>query len=115
MSFCEKCGAILMPEKDDNGKVFLVCPKCQNSNEVNRKKDDFLKLGPRKGVEKKKTIIIDKTELDEDAMASVEAQCPKCGHDKAQTWSLQTRSSDEASTIFFRCTKCGQTWRDYGG
>jgi len=116
MSFCKECGAIMIPEKDSSGKIFLVCPKCRDSNEVTRAKNDYLELGSAKSsTDKKKTVIIDKTQLDEDAMASVDATCPKCGHEKAMQWSLQTRSADEASTIFFRCTKCGQTWRDYGG
>jgi DNA-directed RNA polymerase subunit M len=28
-------------------------------------------------------------------------------------WMLQTRSADEATTQFFRCTKCKHTWRNY--
>jgi DNA-directed RNA polymerase subunit M len=103
-----------MPKKDDSGKVFLVCPNCQDSNLVTRKKDEYLEPVIMKNTEKLKTVIIDKSELDDDAMASAEATCPKCGHNKALQWSLQTRSGDEGSTVFFRCTKCGQTWRDYG-
>jgi DNA-directed RNA polymerase subunit M len=26
---------------------------------------------------------------------------------------VQTRSIDESMTQFYRCTKCGHTWRDY--
>jgi DNA-directed RNA polymerase subunit M len=28
-------------------------------------------------------------------------------------WQVQTRGGDEASTQFFRCTKCGHTFREY--
>lgn len=39
--------------------------------------------------------------------------CPKCGNDTAYTWIVQTRSGDEGPTVFYRCTKCGYTWRVY--
>ena len=43
----------------------------------------------------------------------VDQKCPKCGHDKARTWELQTRAGDEPATKFFKCEKCKHTWRDY--
>ncbi len=44
----------------------------------------------------------------------VKAECKECGNNEAFTWTLQTRSADEAETIFFKCTKCSHTWRSYG-
>ena len=39
--------------------------------------------------------------------------CSKCGN-KGAYWHLrQTRSADEATTRFYRCTKCKNTWREY--
>lgn len=43
----------------------------------------------------------------------VEMQCKKCDSMEAETWEIQTRSSDEPPTKFFKCTKCKHTWRDY--
>ncbi|MEE9525407.1 MAG: transcription factor S [Candidatus Woesearchaeota archaeon] len=43
----------------------------------------------------------------------VDQECPKCNHDKAYTWEIQTRSSDEPATKFFKCEKCKHIWRDY--
>ena len=43
-----------------------------------------------------------------------EAACPKCGNKEAVWWIQQTRSSDEAPTLFLRCTKCKHAWREYG-
>jgi len=42
-----------------------------------------------------------------------DASCPKCGHDRAYYWLIQTRASDEPETKFMRCQKCKHTWRDY--
>ena len=39
--------------------------------------------------------------------------CPNCGAREAYYWSVQTRSADEPMTQFFKCKKCGHTWREY--
>ncbi len=44
---------------------------------------------------------------------TIKMQCEKCENDKAIWWMLQTRSADEPTTRFYRCTKCNYTWRDY--
>ena len=51
--------------------------------------------------------------LVKDALPTIEIECEKCGHDQAVWWTLQTRSADEPTTQFFRCTKCEHTWRNY--
>ncbi|MCD6114052.1 MAG: transcription factor S, partial [Thermoprotei archaeon] len=40
-------------------------------------------------------------------------ECPKCGNREAYVWMMQTRAADEPPTRFYRCTKCGYTWREY--
>lgn len=39
--------------------------------------------------------------------------CAKCGAKKVISWIEQTRASDEPPTRFYKCLKCGHTWRDY--
>jgi DNA-directed RNA polymerase III subunit RPC11 len=34
--------------------------------------------------------------------------CPSCGHGRAKFVQMQTRSADEAATIFFKCCNCGK-------
>lgn len=41
------------------------------------------------------------------------ARCEECGHNVAYWWLRQLRSADESETRFFKCTKCGATWREY--
>jgi len=39
--------------------------------------------------------------------------CPACGNREAYWWLRQLRAADESEVRFFRCTKCGKTWREY--
>ena len=48
-----------------------------------------------------------------DVLPKVKEVCPKCKHDEAFYWTVQTRASDEAETRFFKCVKCQHTWRMY--
>tara|TARA_B100000686_G_scaffold343656_1_gene424877 strand:- start:2884 stop:3306 length:423 start_codon:yes stop_codon:yes gene_type:complete len=38
-------------------------------------------------------------------------QCNKCNSQKTFSYTLQTRSSDEATTVFACCAQCGAKWR----
>lgn len=46
-------------------------------------------------------------------LPTTNAICPECGNREAFWWLRQLRSADESETRFFRCTKCGKTWREY--
>lgn len=49
----------------------------------------------------------------EESHPTIKIDCEKCGNDEAVWWMLQTRSADEPTTQFYRCTKCKHTWRNY--
>jgi len=49
----------------------------------------------------------------EESYSTIKMDCAKCGHDEAVWWMFQTRSADEPTTRFYRCSKCKYTWRDY--
>jgi len=101
MEFCDNCGAML---KDEDGK--LKCTRCSYST---KKKG---KIETSEKVEKKSDIGVIK-EKDTDIMPTTNAVCSECGNEEAYTWSSQTRAADESETIFFKCTKCEKTWRQY--
>jgi DNA-directed RNA polymerase subunit M len=101
MQFCPKCGALLVQKTKNYG-----CPRCNYST----KEKPNLKISEK--VEEKQEIAVMK-EKEVDTMPTVEAVCKKCKHTEAHFWTSQTRSSDEAETKFYRCTKCKHTWREY--
>jgi len=101
------------------------CPKC----EVKLKKSvsglQCSKCGYAEGQEVKETKkITNEEEPDfsllafegnegEESYSTIKMDCAKCGHDEAVWWMFQTRSADEPTTRFYRCSKCKYTWRDY--
>ena len=104
MEFCDKCGGILMPKKTKTGTVY-VCRSCGKEY----KKGNEIKI-TEKIVRENRIKIID---TKEDELPITENLCPKCGNKEAFWWMQQTRSIDEPPTRFYKCTKCGHTWREY--
>ncbi|MBS7658689.1 MAG: transcription factor S [Candidatus Bathyarchaeia archaeon] len=105
MQFCPKCGTALTLTKK-NDKVILKCMKCNYETEKTEKA--ITKIAQ----EKEKIVVVSKEEEKIRTMPKVKAECPKCGNREAFYWIVQTRGADESSTQFFRCTKCGYTWRE---
>lgn len=99
--FCKKCGSILKPSKEG-----LTCDDC---GAVQKEK---LLLG-QKHKKEKKFLEHGLGDEEDSPHPVVDAKCKKCRNTKAYFMIKQTRSSDEAPTKFFRCTKCNFTWRKY--
>lgn len=112
MQFCE-CGTILVPDEQPDGKIQMKCHGCGKIiNSSSNSKAFEIKQKIRHS-DLEKTVIIEASD-EVETMPSATEKCEKCGHNEAVYWQLQTRSSDEASTTFYRCKKCKFTWRDYG-
>lgn len=101
MEFCPKCGSVLIKKKKR-----YVCPKC---GYVSPKKVE-ISYSEKMGKKTKLDVLHEK---DSNIWPVVTAVCPKCGYNKAYYFSAQTRAGDEAETQFFKCVKCGFTWRKY--
>jgi DNA-directed RNA polymerase subunit M len=93
----------------DHKKRCYVCPNCGAEEPMG---DQPLEI-PRENKEAEKVIVIGKKEQNIRTTPQIKAKCPKCDNDKAYWWIVQTRGVDESSTQFYRCTKCGYTWREY--
>lgn len=101
MEFCQKCGGMIMVK---DGKTS--CASC--GARINRK----VKIEVSEKIKQQDIIkVID--EKSQNTYPEVEMTCPECKNKKAYFWTLQTRSSDESATNFYKCTKCMHTWRKY--
>ena len=101
MKFCPKCGCVLI-EKDSN----ISCPRCDH------KEKGEIKIQSSEKIKTKQEVIV-KDEEETEVHPIADAKCPKCDHNQAYFWTIQTRAGDEAPTRFFKCTKCKHTWREY--
>ncbi|MEM2210643.1 MAG: transcription factor S [Nitrososphaerales archaeon] len=110
--FCPKCGTKLKLKqvKFEGGSVIAsVCEKCG------------FYLPKQKVTEKRSSVttvtnlikIVDDHEAKLQTMPTTTIECPQCKNTTAYWWMFQTRSADEPPTQFFRCTRCGYTWRQY--
>lgn len=102
MMFCPKCGSILRPVKERN-KVVWVCSCGYRTSDGRIEISEKMKHG-------KEVEVVEETK---ENLPVTEETCPKCGNDKAYFWTKQTRASDEPETRFYKCVKCGHTWRAY--
>ncbi|RLF03377.1 MAG: transcription factor S [Thermoprotei archaeon] len=113
MKFCPKCGGIMIPAMV-KGKKVLKCRVCGYVAELTDEKSrniyrvqSKIKKSPHD-----KIIVIEKDQKVE-VLPKTKVICPKCGNTEAYYWEVQTRSADEPATRFFKCTKCGNVWREY--
>lgn len=100
MEFCPKCGAVLMTKTKNS-----ACPRCGYV------KKGIVELKSSEKIEKHEGIPIVKDKGNTNPI--VNQPCQKCSSKKCYTWVMQTRSSDEPPTTFFKCVKCEHTWREY--
>lgn len=108
LKFCEKDGTLLKVKRKGR-KVTLVCPKCKR---VYKTRGEKLKITETIREEEREVIVMKKGEgLDE--FPKTKIMCPECGNMEAYWWMQQTRGGDEPPTLFYKCTKCGYSWRSY--
>jgi len=85
----------------------MVCRSCGKKHE--KKRDVVI----TKIDDKKKEIpVVDMAKL-KGKISTIEEPCPKCRAKEAMWEMRQTRGVDEPATRFFKCMKCGHTWREY--
>ncbi len=103
MEFCPKCKSIMMYSGSK-----AVCRKCGYEKEVSEN-DDALVIRVKRN--DNDVPVIEGENLK--TLPTTKVICPECGHNEAFWWMRQLRAADESEVRFFRCTKCGKTWREY--
>ena len=83
--------------------------KCGYEKEITKEQKNEYEVSEK--VSSKENIIVKGDDVR--TLPTTRVICPKCGNKVAYWWLQQTRRADESETRFLRCTKCGQTWREY--
>ena len=112
MEFCPKCYTRLVLRKNDTheGKLVFICPKCNYTKDAT--KQESTTVAPIDRMQQDQVAVIGEEEAKIRTMPTMKAECLKCHNNEVYWWMVQTRGADESPTQFFRCTKCGYTWRE---
>ncbi|KAJ3751195.1 DNA-directed RNA polymerase I kDa polypeptide [Lentinula detonsa] len=130
--FCPACGALLDLPKDS--ELNVLCEQCgyqepakckavceplgwRHTLLISNKAYENIKITTRSHPDafpsalrqKRKTQT--KTHDSDNLGDLVSEKCPECGHSEAYSKSLQLRSADEGSTVFYTCASCKHGWR----
>lgn len=115
MEFCAECGSRLKPTRVHSGNqvtLMLACTKCgQKKPEAEANVKLNSKIIPHSP--KQFVTVIGKEEQELNPLPTIRIDCPRCSNNTANVWIVQTRGSDESSTQFLRCLRCGFTFREY--
>jgi len=103
MEFCDRCRSLMYPAA---GK--LVCRRCGFTRDACGEQVVRSNSQPQN---ERSIAVHEKAEPA--GLPTTRAPCPECGNGTAYWWLRQLRSADESEVRFFRCTRCGKTWREY--
>ncbi|MFB6112133.1 MAG: transcription factor S [Halobacteriaceae archaeon] len=106
MQFCEACGSMMVTEEDT-----MVCTECGR-----RAERDADRAAAFVSTEEQSTNDVIESDSDanfEGKPRADDVTCEACGNEEAWYTIKQTGAADEPPTRFFKCTECGQRWREY--
>jgi DNA-directed RNA polymerase subunit M len=108
MEFCPSCEKRMVLKRTKDGSIF-ICPVCKCKKTLGSSAT-VKSVAPKS---REQIVVIGKEDQGLKTNPTASIKCPKCENNLAYTWQVQTRAGDEGATQFFRCTKCGHTYRLY--
>ena len=92
--------------------VEMICDRVKLKDIIFRVKnkmvginsDDFRDVQDK--IKEEESFIIKPFEIDEGVL-----ECGKCGSKKTYSYTKQTRSGDESTTVFAICCNCNNSWK----
>ncbi|MDG6953159.1 MAG: transcription factor S [Nitrososphaerota archaeon] len=113
MKFCPKCGTRLKLKQVKGAREVSVTYNCDNCGYSKKEENALVQKTEEELSNTPQIKIVGEKEEKLNSLPTTKMECPKCGHNEAFWWFLQTRSGDEPPTQFYRCVKCSHTWRSY--
>ena len=105
--FCSSCGTILDPPESDTIKCSYCSYSCK-FEDINESE-----IITRSPATQKPSWVADEdasepapTTKNHPKHATIEDPCPKCNYHELYFYTMQLRSVDEGSTVFYECPKC---------
>jgi DNA-directed RNA polymerase subunit M len=110
VSFCEKCGSLLVPKRNEDGTVTLLCKHCKTESKEAFKESSYQVKAKIKHSEKDMLTVI---EEDFDIRPTIRIACQRCDNFEARYWEAEDRRKEEwETTTYYKCTKCGWVWSE---
>jgi len=100
--FCPYCCNVLLTEAGPTEQLRLYCKTCPYIFNIEATVSHKTKM-----VKKKVDDVLGSFTTG----SQTEVRC-ECGNMKAYYLQMQTRSADEPMTIFYKCTACGNQWKE---
>ena len=104
--FCPTCGTILDAPTDDFIKCTFCPYKCRFADL------SIPEVITRSAPTTKPEWLDEENKEDSNAKkhATIEEPCPKCGNPEQYFYTMQLRSVDEGSTVFYECPQCSHQY-----